>query len=109
MVSRADVEKLIAEEETDLGKQDPLHITRKLQILRIRDGVARRMALNPTSDLWRQLLVSGFPFIKRELLRDNPTRVEDVGDWVDVVRDVMGADPEPILTDLRQILKGGAP
>ncbi|MGO9816523.1 MAG: rhamnan synthesis F family protein [Acidocella sp.] len=109
MVSRADVEKLIAEEETDLGKQDPLHITRKLQILRIRDGVARRMALNPTSDLWRQLLVSGFPFIKRELLRDNPTRVEDVGDWVEVVRDVMGADPEPILVDLRQMLKGGAP
>ena len=101
--------KLIEDEETDLAKQDPIHITRKLQILRIRDGVARRMALNPTSDLWRQLLLSGFPFIKRELLRDNPTRVEDVGDWVEVVRDVMGADPEPILVDLRQMLKGGAP
>ena len=109
MVSRADVEKLIEEEETELGKQDPMHITRKLQILRIRDGVARRMALNPTSDLWRQLLLSGFPFIKRELLRDNPTRVEDVGDWVEVVRDTLGGDPEPIMIDLRQMLKGGAP
>jgi hypothetical protein len=108
-VNSNELAKLIEEEATDLAKQDPIHITRKLQILRIRDGVARRMALNPTSDLWRQLLLSGFPFIKRELLRDNPTRVEDVGDWVDVVRDTMGANPEPILSDLRQMLKGGAP
>jgi hypothetical protein len=77
--------------------------------MRIRDGIARRVALNPTSDLWRQLLLSGFPFIKRELLRDNPTRVEDVGDWVEVVRDVLAADPEPILLDLRTMLKGSAP
>jgi hypothetical protein len=67
------------------------------------------VALNPTADLWRQLLQSGFPFIKRELLRDNPGRVEDVGDWVDVVRDELAADPEPILMDLRTMLKGGAP
>ncbi|MBB5373581.1 rhamnan synthesis F family protein [Acidocella aromatica] len=101
--------KLAAEEESELIKQDPVHITRKLQILRIRDAIARRVALNPTSDLWRQLLFSGFPFIKRELLRDNPTNVEDVGDWAEVVQTVLGADPEPILTDLRQMLKDGAP
>jgi hypothetical protein len=103
------LEKLILNEESDLGRNDPIHVTRKLQVLRIRDGVARRVALNPTSDLWRQLLLSGFPFIKRELLRDNPTRVEDVGDWVEVVRDILAADPEPILHDLRTMLKGGAP
>jgi hypothetical protein len=67
------------------------------------------VALNPTSDLWRQLLLSGFPFIKRELLRDNPTMVEDVGGWIEVVRDILAADPEPILHDLRTMLKGGAP
>ncbi len=103
------LEKLALSEETELGRSDPIHITRKLQVLRIRDGVARRVALNPTSDLWRHLLLAGFPFIKRELLRDNPTRVEDVGDWVEVVRDVLAADPEPILADLRTMLKGGAP
>ncbi len=103
------LEQLIANEESAFGRNDPLHITRKLHTLRIRDGMARRVALNPTADLWRHLLHSGFPFIKRELLRDNPTRVEDVGDWVGVVRDELGADPEPILHDLRSMLKGGAP
>jgi hypothetical protein len=108
-VDRVELEKIILAEETEIGKADPIQITRKLQILRIRDGVARRVALNPTSDLWRQLLMTGFPFIKRELLRDNPTRVEDVGDWVEVMREDLAADPNPILLDLRQMLKGGAP
>jgi hypothetical protein len=109
LVNRETLEKLIAAERTRIGKTDPVQITRKLQVLRIRDAVARRIALNPTSDLWRQLLVSGFPFIKRELLRDNPTAVEDVGDWVETVREVLAADPDPILADLRTMLKGGAP
>ena len=51
----------------------------------------------------------GLSFIKRELLRDNPTKVADVADWREVVRDVLAADPEPILLDLRTMLKGGAP
>ena len=110
MVSRETLKELVGEEEqADPNKADPIQTTRRLQVLRIRDCVARRKALNPTSDLWRQLLLSGFPFIKRELLRDNPTRVEDVGDWAAVVRDTLGADPEPILQDLRLMLKGGAP
>jgi len=109
MANRAELEKLIKDDRTKLGRTDPLQVTRRMHVLRIRDGVARRIPLNPTSDLWRQLLVSGFPFIKRELLRDNPTRVEDVGDWVDVVRDVLAADPDPILLDLRSMLKGSAP
>ncbi len=109
MVNRDELEKLLADEETELGRTDPIHLTRKMQVMRIRDGVARRLPLNPTSDLWRQLLMTGFPFIKRELLRDNPSRVQDVGDWAEVVRDVLGADPEPIRRDLRLMLKGKAP
>jgi len=110
MVSRDELRKLQDEvNSAEPGQADPIQATRRLQVLRIRDGVARRMALNPTSDLWRQLLLSGFPFIKRELLRDNPTRVEDVGDWVELVRETLGADPEPILQDLRLMLKGIAP
>jgi Rhamnan synthesis protein F len=108
LVNRDDLERLMSE-ESDAGKADPLQINRKTQALHIRDRMARRVALNPTSDLWRQLLLSGFPFIKRELLRDNPTRVKDVNDWAEVVRDVLAADPEPILLDLRTMLKGGAP
>ncbi len=83
--------------------------TRKRQACASATAWRSRVALNPTSDLWRQLLLSGFPFIKRELLRDNPTRVEDVADWAEVVRDVLAADPGPILLDLRTMLKGGAP
>ena len=109
LVNRAELEKLIDEEDTEIAKADPIQMTRKLQVLRIRDAVARRVPLNPTSDLWRQLLISGFPFIKRELLRDNPTKVEDVGDWVEVVRETLGADPDPIVLDLRSMLKGTAP
>jgi hypothetical protein len=109
LVNREELEKLILAEESELGKSDPIQVTRKLQILRIRDGVARRLPLNPTSDLWRQLLLSGFPFIKRELLRDNPTKVQDLGDWVEVVRELLAADPDPILLDLRTMLKGSAP
>lgn len=108
LVNREAFEKL-HEEAEQAGKEDPVQFTRKLHMLRIRDAAARRVALNPTSDLWRQLLLTGFPFIKRELLRDNPTRVEDVGDWAEVVREVLAADPEPIILDLRTMLKGGAP
>jgi hypothetical protein len=52
---------------------------------RLREKTAREAPLNPTSDLWRELLGLGYPFIKRELLRDNPARVPDVVDWQSVV------------------------
>jgi lipopolysaccharide biosynthesis protein len=103
------VEDIMALAAARLERTDPVLVTRRAHALRIRDSMARRVAMNPTSDLWRQLLLAGFPFIKRELLRDNPTAVQDVGDWVAVVREVFGADPEPILSDLRLMLKGGAP
>ncbi|HEX7390020.1 MAG TPA: rhamnan synthesis F family protein, partial [Acidiphilium sp.] len=90
-------------------RTDPIDLTRWLHVLRLRDAIARRKPLNPTSDLWRHLLLSGYPFIKRELLRDNPTRVEDVGDWADVLRDTLGVDPGPIIADLRTMLRGDAP
>lgn len=108
LVNREALGKVFSD-DSEGGKADPIQKKRILQVLRIRDGVAQRVALNPTSDLWRQLLVSGFPFIKRELLRDNPTRVEDVGDWEEVLREELGVDPGPILLDLRTMLKGSAP
>ncbi len=102
-------EALIEASETNAGKIDPILRNRKLHAVRLRDSIARRVALNPTSDLWRQLLLAGFPFIKRELLRDNPTRVEDIGDWVETVRQSLAADPDTILIDLRTMLKDSAP
>ncbi len=102
-------EMLVEAMETAAGKLDPILRNRSLQAVRLRDAIARRVAMNPTSDLWRQLLLAGFPFLKRELLRDNPTRIEDIADWTEVVRETMAADPEPILIDLRTMMKDGAP
>jgi lipopolysaccharide biosynthesis protein len=36
---------------------------------------------NPTLEEWRALLAAGFPFLKRELLRDNPTGVVGLDAW----------------------------
>lgn len=36
---------------------------------------------NPTLGAWRVLLEAGFPFLKRELLRDNPTGVAGLEAW----------------------------
>jgi hypothetical protein len=112
LVEKVDYEsfdELITRMETEAGKVDPILRNRKLQALRLRDAIARRVALNPTADLWRQLLMSGFPFIKRELLRENPTAVEDVSDWIATVRQQLKADPEPIVRDLKLMLKDKAP
>jgi hypothetical protein len=103
------LEALILQSDSDTGKADPILRNRRLQILRLRDAISRRVALNPTADLWRQLLLAGFPFIKRELLRENPAEVEDVGDWIALVREKLNADPQPILDDLRLMLKDTAP
>ena len=50
---------------------------------KVRGFAAAGLPLNPTSDLWRQLLRDGYPFVKRELLRDNPGAVADVAEWRD--------------------------
>ena len=69
----------------------------------------RRVALNPTSDFWRQLLDAGFPFLKRELLRLNPGKVGDLADWREVVRANSGADLDAIERDLQRVMRNRAP
>ncbi len=58
----------------------------------------RRQQVNPTHEMWRQLLDAGFPFIKRELLRHNPARVPDVAEWREAVG--AGVDLAEIERDL---------
>ncbi|HVX99690.1 MAG TPA: rhamnan synthesis F family protein [Pseudorhodoplanes sp.] len=41
---------------------------------------------NPTHILWRQLIIAGFPYIKVELLRDNPGGL-DLSGWREMVTD----------------------
>jgi hypothetical protein len=89
--------------------EEPMLLMRRVHAHRIRHNVAIRTPLNPTSDLWRQLLQAGFPFLKRELLRDNPSEVTDITDWRDEVRHIFGAVPEAIEHDLRRVMRNTVP
>lgn len=76
--------------ESNAGERINLRQLRRWRhTLRLRDAIGRRKALNPTSDLWRYLMLEGFPFIKRELVRSNPTHVEDIGDIEDWVGELV--------------------
>ena len=110
-------EPLVREAELPAGaerreaqeRDDPIYEARRRHARRIRDAAVGRIPLNPTSDLWRQLLLAGYPFLKRELLRDNPTRVLDVADWREVVRAAFDADTGAIERDLQRTLHNRAP
>jgi hypothetical protein len=47
---------------------------------------------NTTHTFWQLLLGQGFPFVKRDLLTSNSTRVANVQDLVDVLRDTTPAE-----------------
>ena len=98
-----------AKEEEGPDLNDPVNQARRRHVLRLRDAVSARAPLNPTSDLWRQLLNARFPFIKRELLRNNPTQVPDVVEWRDALPEVSEASLAPIQRDLQRTLKNQAP
>jgi hypothetical protein len=110
LVSQIDPSLLIKERDRD-GPilSDPMVEVRKEHAQRVRRAAAARVPLNPTSDLWRQLLQSGFPFLKRELLRDNPTGVLDLADWRGVLAEGLQADPSAIESDLQRALRNRAP
>jgi len=84
---------------------DPMARGRRRQARRLREAVARRAPLNPTSDYWRQLIQLDYPFLKRELLRSNPGGVADIADWLDVLTSRPGTDAAAIIEDLKISLK----
>jgi len=88
---------------------DPLLAARQRQQGRIREAMARGRPLNPTSDLWRTLLARGFPFLKRELLRENPTAVADLWEWRAMLALEAELDPALILADLARSARNRAP
>lgn len=99
---------LITEDLPEGTLLDPLRDVRRAHARHVRNAAVFRVPLNPTSDLWRQLLHAGFPFIKRELLRSNPSGVTDIVDWRDVVRTASGADVAHIERDLQRVLRDRA-
>jgi Rhamnan synthesis protein F len=78
---------------------------RALHARRLLRSIQRgRQDLNPSIDLWRQLLWAGYPFVKRELLRKNPSRIADVFDWEQVVTETKMSDPRALADELRVAL-----
>lgn len=66
--------------ETAPTSREAIHAARILRIIQ-----SGEMMLNPSTDLWRQLIKAGCPFVKRELITRNPTKIADVSDWRGVV------------------------
>jgi lipopolysaccharide biosynthesis protein len=92
-------------DDRDATDHDPVSEARLKMAKSILHSASGRVALNPTAELWRPLLQSGYPFIKRELLQKNPSNVEDLSDWRDVVRSHTDADIHLIERDLKRTMK----
>jgi hypothetical protein len=58
-------------------------------------------AENPTLHRWREILAAGAPYLKVQLLRENPHR-QPIDDWPEVVR-THGYDPGLIERHLRRL------
>jgi lipopolysaccharide biosynthesis protein len=87
--------------EANMSTSDPLELMRAKSAYRIRAAAASALPMNPTADLWRHLLLAGFPFLKVEMLRKNPTEVPDIVDWRNIVAALSGGDVEMIERDLQ--------
>lgn len=59
--------------------------------------------ISPTHRGWRALMRAGCPFLKIQLLRDNPMRVPDLDDWETVVGEVSGYDLDLIRNHLARV------
>lgn len=70
---------------------------------------AHRGAANPVVDLWLLLVEAGCPFLKRELLRDDPNRVPDLFAWHRLVRDRSPALYGEMIDDLKRLMRRSAP
>ena len=109
LIKDLDPELLIDFAEGGPNLADPAVRARQYHTRHIRNTVMLRIPLNPTSDLWRQLMRARFPFIKRELLRDNPSRVPDVADWREQATAQCATNLGAIERDLQRTLRDRAP
>lgn len=51
--------------------------------------IQQHAAFNPTHFIWRELIQScSIPFVKKELLRDNPCQLRNTKDWEEIISDV---------------------
>jgi hypothetical protein len=98
----------IVEAEED-AKPTPKATLLRASAERAMRAAARRRATNPVIDLWLLLAEAGCPFVKRELLRDDPIRVPDLFAWHRIVQDRSPALYREIIEDLKRVMRGAAP
>jgi hypothetical protein len=98
------LERVIDEDEVWRGKNSRVHAAAIHADRILRFARQERNPLNPSVDLWRQLILAGYPFLKRELLLRNPTRVADVFEWEEVVSEALTVDPHPLAEEIRRSL-----
>jgi hypothetical protein len=72
-------------------------------------GAVLRRPSNPVVDLWLLLMDAGFPFLKRELLRDDPTRSPDLFAWHRIVNKHAPALYAEIIEDLKRVIRRASP
>jgi lipopolysaccharide biosynthesis protein len=96
--STAAADFLKAVEERGLLRAAGLEPVRRRFVRRVHAAASRGVALNSMHYFWDYLIErGGCPFLKRELLRDNPLRIPGVGSWEEVVRSSSAYDTGLIL------------
>jgi hypothetical protein len=88
---------------------DPFAEAGRQNVMHVLNLALRHVPLNPTADLWQVLIEQGCPFLKRELLRDNPARVVGVAAWSSLIGRINRSDRDVILRDLELSLKNRSP
>jgi hypothetical protein len=109
-----DYQSLMRRAETIIeAEQDPLPNTMATLLRNSAERASRtaahRHAANPVVDLWLLLIEAGCPFLKRELLRDDPNRVPDLFAWHRVVRDRAPGLYREMIEDLKRLMRRAAP
>ncbi|MDD9852570.1 MAG: hypothetical protein OXU78_01270 [Deltaproteobacteria bacterium] len=64
-----------------------------------------RKPLHITQSFWRELILSGYPFIKRDLLSTNHIQVGNLASWISVIRNYSSYDADLILNHMRGLEK----
>ncbi len=100
----ARLQRIVDEDDRRRGQNPRLHAEAVHADRILRYARREKNTLNPSVDLWRQLIQAGYPFLKRELLLKNPTRVTDVFEWEEVVSEALHADPQPLAEEIRRSL-----
>lgn len=98
------LEQLVATDDETDGADARLHAEAEHADRILRCAQRQPIPLNPSIDLWRQLLRAGYPFVKRELLLRNPTKVTDVFTWEEEVSSHLKADPHILADEIRRSL-----